>query len=323
MSTPARASAKPGRMRTRELGRSGIHLSEVSLGTWGFAGAYGPLADDVQRAIVEEALTAGITTFDAAPLWGDGAVERLLGEALAGHDDVQRITRGGARFEDDRVVKGFGTDALRADLEGSLERLAVDRVDVWLLHDPPEHVLREDALHDALATFAQEGLFRVWGVSTTDADVGRMAIARGAKALCVPHNLFARDLVAELATELEVAGCGLLARSPLLHGLLAGRWTEYRQFGEEDHRRERWSTRTLGIRVRQTNTLRFLVRGEVSTMAAAALRYVLAEDAVTTCLVGARRPVQARDAARIVGEPPYLPEGDLERLTSVLASMGA
>lgn len=307
----------------RELGRTGIHLSEISLGTWGFAGAYGPLEDEVQRAVVDEALEAGITTFDAAPLWGDGAVERLLGDALADAESVQRITRGGARWVDERVDKSFTPEALRADLEGSLERLRTSRVDVWLLHDPPEHVLREDALHEALEAFAGEELFGAWGVSTTDADVARMAMARGAKALCVPHNLFARDLVAELATELGVAGCGLIARSPLLHGLLAGRWTEYRQFGEEDHRRERWSPRTLGIRVRQTNTLRFLVRGEVSTMAAAALRYVLAEEAVSTCVVGARRPVQARDAARMVGEPPYLPEADLDRLASVLASMGA
>ncbi|MEM1413486.1 MAG: aldo/keto reductase [Myxococcota bacterium] len=308
-------------MRTRELGQTGITLSEISLGTWGFGGAYGPLGEDAQRQIVEEATSAGITTFDVAPLWGRGAVESLLGDALSGQD-VRWITRGGAAWDDDHVVHRFDEPSLRRDLEGSLERLKTVRVDVWLLHEPTEEALRDDALKKALETFGSESLFGAWGVSTSSADVARMALAMGAQVLCLPYSLLTRTLLDDLAPELSVAGCGVLARSPLLHGLLAGRWTEYRQFGEEDHRRARWTPRSLSVRVRQTNTLRFLVKGEVPSMGAAALRFVLTNAAVTSCVVGARRPVQARDLVRLAGEPPYLPEADLQRLDTVLTTLG-
>ncbi|HJK94913.1 MAG TPA: aldo/keto reductase [Polyangiaceae bacterium LLY-WYZ-15_(1-7)] len=311
-------------MHTRELGKTGVRLSEVALGTWGLSGAYGGVSESVAKSTVEAAREAGVTTFDAAPLWGEGKAEALLGEALEGQrDEVQLVTRAGAVWEDDRVRHRFEPDALRADLEASLERLKTDHLDVWLLHEPPEDALLKDELFALCEELKEAETIRAWGVSTAGVDEARLALSKGADALCMPYNLLTADDLQDLEHEIQHAGAGVLARSPLFHGLLSGRWTEYRQFAEDDHRRARWTSKALTIRVRQVNRLRFLVHDDVRSLSTAALRFVLASPVVTSCLLGARRPVQISAAKDLAGEPPYLPDEDLARLPQVLAEAGA
>jgi aryl-alcohol dehydrogenase-like predicted oxidoreductase len=121
----------------------------------------------------------------------------------------------------------------------------------------------------------------------------------------------------DLETELSTAKVGVLARSPLLHGLLSGRWTEYRQFADDDHRRARWTNKALTIRVREVNPLRFLVKDDVRSMTSASLRFVLANPAVSCALLGARRPVQITNANELAGTAPYLPPEDLARVAEL------
>ncbi|MBX3251277.1 MAG: aldo/keto reductase [Myxococcales bacterium] len=114
-------------------------------------------------------------------------------------------------------------------------------------------------------------------------------------------------------------GAGLLVRSPLLHGLLTGRWTEYRQFADDDHRRSRWTTKALTLRVRQVNQLRFLVDGDVRSLTSAALRFVLANPRVGCAFLGARRPVQISPAPGLAGDPPYLDPTALAKVADLVA----
>ncbi len=290
------------------------------MGTWGLAGAYGPVTPELARETLEAAFEAGVTAVDVAPLWGD--TEALAGDVI-GDREIRVITRGGALLEDGVVHHRFDADSLRADVDRSRERLGRDVLDVWLLHDPPEEAL--GGSDDPLATAAKlvaDGAVRHWGVSTTQQEVAERALAAGAKAICIPHHLFASDLFADLQESLEDAGAGVLARSPLCHGLLTGRWTEYRRFAEDDHRRQRWSPQALAIRVRQVAQIRFLVKEQVRSLTAAALRFALDSSVVTTAIVGARRPAQVRDLGSLVGDPPYMDHADAMRLQQVLAAAG-
>ncbi|MEZ4250749.1 MAG: aldo/keto reductase [Polyangiales bacterium] len=306
-------------LRKRALGATGLEVSEIGLGTWGLGGAYGALAESVGRATIEAALEAGVTTFDCAPLWGRGAVESWVGEVVKDkRDQVQLVTRGGAIWDDEGVHHRFTSEALRADCEGSLKRLQTDRIDVFLLHDPAEEMLYRDDTVPTVKALKSEGKVRAWGVSTTDVSVARMALSRGAEVLCLPYNLIWSGLVHELETELSLSKVGLLARSPLMHGLLSGRWTEYRQFADDDHRRARWTHKALTVRVREVNPLRFLVKDEVRSMTSAAMRYVLASSAVSCALLGARRPVQIANVVDLAGTAPYLPPEDLERVAQLV-----
>lgn len=337
-------------MHKRKLGHTDLELSEIALGTWGLSGAYGYMDDTVSRSTIQTALESGITTFDTSPLWGEGKVETLLGEELEKkRDEVQLITRGGAAWNDEAVEHRFDRESLESDLEASLERLKTKHVDVWLLHDPPSEVLKvsneekptngsapfsaqassmrlepeKPEAVQACEAFKQEGRIKYWGVTTTHAETAKLALEHGAQAICMPYNLLHSDELHDLETQISAAGAGVLARSPLFHGLLAGRWTEYRQFGDTDHRKARWTRNALMVRVRQVNQLRYLVHDDVTNLATAAVRFVLASQTVTSCILGARRPMQIRTAKAMAGEPPYLPEEDLLRLGQILSVVGA
>ena len=303
-------------MEKRALGKTGIEVSSISLGTWGLSGGYGPVTDQLFRDTLKAAREAEISTIDVAPLWGK--TEEVVGEYFDGAcDEVEFITRAGVVEVDDEVQSRFDVESLRKDCEQSLKRLRTERIDVWLLHHPTEEDLRKDELYELTEDLKKEGKIRAWGISARSPAHARIALKRDCEVLCLRHNLLRRDELTDLNAEIERTGCGVLVCSPLHHGLLTGRWTEYRQFPPTDHRKGRWTSRSLGIRVRQVNKLRFLIRDGVPNMTAASLRYALHSKNVSSVLLGARRPVQITNLQHHLGDA--LPAGDVKRVADVLA----
>jgi aryl-alcohol dehydrogenase-like predicted oxidoreductase len=308
-------------MHTRSLGRTDLRLGEITLGTWGLAEqSYGPVTPERFDEVLNAALDAGITSFDVAPLWGDGESERRVGRALReASGETTVITRAGARRMGGKLARGFSAKELVADCESSLERLQREQIDLLLLHNPGEAVLREEGWREAIETLEQDGMIRAWGVSVGDVDEARMAIAAGAQAICMSVSLLERRGLEDLGAELAQAGCGVLARSPLAYGMLAGQWAESRVFAADDHRARRWGFAAFGARLRQVNTMRFLVGPRHPDLATAALRYVLGQPYVTTAIVGARTAMQVASAAQAADGPPYLEDDDLARLAKLSA----
>jgi aryl-alcohol dehydrogenase-like predicted oxidoreductase len=312
-------------MLRRRLGSSQLELSEVALGTWGLAsGAYGPVTEAQFERTLDAALDAGVTTLDMAPLWGDGRSEAVVGRRCKDRrDELEYVTRAGATREDGALVQSYEDKALEGQLDESLKRLKTDRVDLWLMHNLPEGAWAEGDVPALTERLTKAGKIRAWGASVATAAEARMALDAGARALCLPYNLLASDTLEDVADEVRAAGAGVLASSPLAYGLLSGRWSVARYFPVGDHRRDRWSRPAFEARVRHVETLRFLVRGEVSNMASAAIRYVLTNPLVTSAVVGAKAPHQATAAAEAAsGGAPYLPEEDVSRVTQVLAAAG-
>jgi len=309
-------------MDTRPLGKTDVRLSEVTLGTWGLAsGAYAPTEQKHVERLVARAIDVGVRAFDMAPLWGDGHGEVVVGQ-VAGprRADVRYITRGGIVSADGDLRRRYDPAALERDLEGSLERLDTDHIDVWLLHDPPEAVLRRDDWRERVESWKKAGKILAWGATVGDQDRARMVLAAGADAICMVYNLLESDDVHDLASELAVSGAGVLARSPLAYGLLSGTWHEEMRFPGFDHRARRWSPAELRARVRRVNQLRFLVHGDVTSLAAAAIRYVLSNGLVASAIAGPRTVSQLEELARAADGPPFLPELDLTRLGTVARS---
>ena len=312
------------KVQRRKLGKTDMDFSEVALGLWALTGASGPISDSIIKETLEAALSAGINVFDMAPLWGAGSSETLVGETFKDRrDEVRYVTRAGVVWENDNIFKRFDLESLEADCTASLKRLDTDWIDLWLLHEPPEEVALDEEVHALAKRLKAEGMIRAFGVSTANIDVARAAIGLGVDAICLPVNMLHADDLNDLEADIQDSGCGVLARSPLCHGLLTGRWTEYRRFAEDDHRATRWTSGALKTRVRTVNKLRYMVHDEVENLATAALRFVLGQKGVTSTVLGARRPAQIEDAARMAGKPPYLPQEDLERLGQVLADAGA
>jgi aryl-alcohol dehydrogenase-like predicted oxidoreductase len=116
----------------------------------------------------------------------------------------------------------------------------------------------------------------------------------------------------------------VLARSVLAHGLLCGQWSETKVFRDGDHRAERWTVEQLRGRLKQLSALSSIVGGEVSTLRAAALRFVLQNPVVSSAVIGPRSRVQLDQLVREAGQgPEYLPPSSLARLKDQLARVGA
>jgi aryl-alcohol dehydrogenase-like predicted oxidoreductase len=296
----------------------------MALGTWGLSGdAYGPVDEREQERVVQRALEMGVSLIDTADAYGAGRMERLLGRALRERGDVVVVTKGGTDRSTSPARKRFDATYLRERVESSLRRLARDRVDVYLMHNPSEAVIEAGEAVDALLELKSEGKVGHWGVSTGDVATGRAALRRGAEVVELPYNLvYAADLH-RLAGEIMVRGAGVLARSTLAYGLLAGSWTKDKEFAEGDHRGERWTRAEIARRIEQLASVRFLVHGDVATMRAAAVRFVLANNIVSSAVLGPRSVEQLEDIVREVGMGPiYLRDEDLMRIPRALQAVG-
>jgi aryl-alcohol dehydrogenase-like predicted oxidoreductase len=115
----------------------------------------------------------------------------------------------------------------------------------------------------------------------------------------------------------------LLARSVLAHGLLCGQWTEQRTFPNADHRAERWTPDQLRGRIKQLSVVTGILGGEVMTLRAAALRFVLANPTVSSAVLGPRNRVQLDQLVREAGSgPEYLAPSKVQQVRDQLARMG-
>ncbi len=309
-------------MRKRQLGRCGLEVSELTLGTWGLSGeAYGPVPEGEAERVIDRAVSLGITLFDTADVYDRGQIERILGRRLpAGRTHV--VTKIGTNLEG-YADKQFDKQYLFMAFEKSQERLKRDCVDIVLLHNPSLATMKMDEPFELLNKLRDQAKIRAWGVSACTREVAEKAIERGCDVLEMAYNCFFFRDVRALSVKMRSEGVGLLARSVLSYGLLAGHWTAEREFYPPDHRADRWNPDELKKRVEQTGALRAVVGGQVPTMRSVALRFALENERVTSVVLGPRNVTQldqlVRDAGRM---PPYLPRGVLARLENELAARG-
>lgn len=308
-------------MRTRAF-TPGRLVSELALGTWGLSGdAYGPVSEVVQDEVIARARAYGITLFETADVYGRGAMEKRLGKMFGADAEVLIVTKVGTDLDGVPTRKRFDAAYLREACQRSGERLERSKVDVLLLHNPSKQTLERAEATGALEELKAEGKVGAWGVSAGSGDVARAAIARGADVVELAFNIFAgSDLEGLNVSDRRVA---LLARSVLAHGLLCGQWTEQRTFPSTDHRAERWTPEQLRGRLKQLSVVTSVLGGDVMTLRAAALRFVLANTTVSSAVLGPRNRVQLDQLVREAGSgPEYLAASRVQQVKDQLARMG-
>ena len=310
-------------MRRRSLGKTGIEIPELCLGTWGLCGdGYGPVEEADQDQVIERALALGLKAFETSDAYAKGAMESRLGRLLEPHTDVVVITKVGTDRSVTPALKRFDAVYLQETTAKSSERLKRP-IDVLLLHNPSTIALTKQPTLDLLDKLVKDGVVRAWGVSAGNGEVGRIAIDRGAQVLELAYNAFHTqdfNAVSELAKE---KGVGILARSVLAHGLLCGQWPTTKVFGSGDHRRDRWTDDELKKRISQLSALRPSVTGSVTSLRAAALRYALSEEGISSVVIGPKSTLQLDQLVRDAGkEPPYLSTDAKLALDRRLANVG-
>ncbi len=289
-------------MRFRPLGRTGIDVAVVGLGTWQFGGEWG--RDFSQRdvdAILDAAADAGINLIDTAECYGDHLSERLIGDYLARHDRARWTvaTKFGHWYSGFRNRRDdFSVAGVREQLEASLTALRVDAIDLYQFHSGPDDAFGNDALWEMLHERQRAGVIRHLGASLnmrTERQSAEAA-ARGVEVLQVVHNRIDRRAETLHFPSAQRDGLGILARVPLASGLLSGKYHAGARFPANDVR----SGTAPDVMAKRLAEVERIARTEVPAgvpMAQWAIAWCLANPLVSAVIPGCKSVEQVRTNA--------------------------
>ena len=287
-------------MQHRTLGNTGIRVSEIGFGGWAIGGTadasgaplgWGRTNDDDSLAAIRRARDLGVNFFDTADSYGFGRSESLLGIVLSRkRQDVVIATKVGVmRNADATLRKDFTKQHIFAAIDGSLRRLRTDYVDLYQAHNPTIDQLRREEIQEAMERLQEIGKIRYWGVSVSTNEEGVEIINRGwGHALQVLYNVLNQSPATELFPLAKEKGYGIIARVPLASGLLTGKFRIDTTFPADDVRQNFLTPKRLEEALQRVDEVKSIVGGGARSLADAALEFVLANDAVSTTIPGAR-----------------------------------
>jgi aryl-alcohol dehydrogenase-like predicted oxidoreductase len=312
----------------RRLGRSGLKVSEISLGSWLTYGGYVPKERAV--AVIDKALELGINFIDTANVYMRGEAEIVVGEALRRHrrESYVLATKVRGPMGDGPNDVGLSRKHIKEQCEASLRRLGLEYVDVYYCHyydpeTPLEETLRamDDLVREGKALYVGVSNFSAAQIAEAAAITDRFGL-RPIVANQPLYNLFARDIEAEVVPLCEAKGIGQVVYSPLAQGVLAGKYkgadgappAGSRAADESGRQAVRSWLNARNVRIAEA--LRKLAQELGATPAQLALAWALRLPNVSSVIVGASAPEQLEENAQASGL--RLPPEALERLEAVV-----
>src|SRR5256714_7878026 len=225
-------------MQKRKLGKRGLEVSALGLGCMGMSQSSGvPPDKQAMISLIRTAVERGITFFDTAEIYGPFTNEELVGEALAPlRAQVVIATKFGIKIENGQQVQDSRPERIRQSVEGSLQRLRTDVIDLYYQHRVDPTVPIEDVAGTVKDLIAQ-GKVKHFGMS--EAGVGTIRRAHAVQPLTAvqsEYSLWWRRPEAELLPTLEQLGIGFVPFSPLGKGFLTGTIDEKTTFVKSDFR---------------------------------------------------------------------------------------
>jgi aryl-alcohol dehydrogenase-like predicted oxidoreductase len=285
-------------MRSRRFGRLGWQVSEIGHGMWGMAGWTGS-DDATSLQALFRSVALGCNFFDTAWIYGQGRSERLLGELVRAHPDqrlytASKIPPRNGKFPPPRGIpldEAFPPDHIRASLERTLTNLGLPCLDLAQLHVWDDGWAGDERWQRALDDARREGLIRGIGLSLNrwEPTNGLRALRTGViDAVQVVYNVFDQNPEDELFPLCRALDVAVIARVPFDEGTLTGGLTTETRWPEGDWRNVYFAGDKLGASVARAERLRPHVPPGMS-MPELALRFVLANDAVSTVIPGMRK----------------------------------
>lgn len=312
-------------MKYRNLGSTGIQVSEVGFGGWPAGGAmhgaggvplgWSDVTDDGVLDALRCARSEGINFFDTSDIYGHGRSESLIGLATHRHrEDVVISTKVGlARTAADQIEKNFSKRHILHAIDGSLHRLRTDYVDLYQLHNPPLEVLESEEPQEAMEMLQTAGKIRFWGISVMHPGDALEIIRRGwGYSVQVLFNILNQRAAEELLPLAREKGYGVVARVPLASGLLSGKYHLSTRFPANDVRQNFLTPRRLAEALERVDEVKSIVGPSSDTLTEAALRFVLSWDAISSTIPGAKSRAQVQVNAAASGSP--LPREVLDKL---------
>jgi aryl-alcohol dehydrogenase-like predicted oxidoreductase len=323
---------------TRPLGSSGLDITPVGFGAWAIGGGdwsfgWGPQDDTASLAAMRRALELGVNWIDTAAVYGLGHSEELVGRLLRElpRDDRPFVfTKGGLIWDEQNRMKEprrvLKPESIRTEVEASLRRLGVERIDLYQFHWPDETGTPVEDSWETMSRLVEEGKVHAAGVSNFDVDLlARCEAIRHVDSLQPPFSLVRRE-----AGEHDIPWCathhtGIICYSPMQSGILTESFSASRvaAFAADDWRRgsAEFQDPKLGRNLALRDALRPIARRYHTTVSAVAIAWVLAWPGVTGAIVGARSAEQVDGwiGAATLG----LTAADLDTIATAIARTGA
>jgi aryl-alcohol dehydrogenase-like predicted oxidoreductase len=323
---------------TVALGRTDMRITRVGFGAWaigggGWAFAWGDQDDSESIAAMTHAVRSGVNWIDTAAVYGLGHSEELVGRVLKALPAGERpyvFTKCGLIWDDqDRtaVAKRVGRAAsIRGEIERSLTRLGVERIDLYQVHWPAEDGTPIEDYWQTLLDLKREGKARAVGLSNHKVDLLERAERLGhVDTLQPPFSPIRRDVAAAELPWCDAHGTGVIVYSPMQSGLLTGTFTEARAAalpaGDWRSRSPEFQRPKLQANLALADAMRPIAARHNSSVGAVAIAWTLAVRGVTGAIVGARSPQQVDgwiNAATLTLTP-----GELAEIATAITTTGA
>jgi aryl-alcohol dehydrogenase-like predicted oxidoreductase len=309
-------------MKKRALGRSNLTVSAIGLGCMGMSQAYGVRNDDESMATIARALDLGVTFFDTADVYGNGANERLVGRGLgARRNSIVLATKCGlAPGGDGRPIAVNGSAAhIRAACDASLERLGTDVIDLYYLHRVDPQVPIEDSV-GAMSDLVRAGKVRHIGLSeAAPATIRRAATVHPITALQSEYSLWFREPEATALPVCRELGIAFVPFSPIGRGFLSGTVTDAGTLPADDMRRRvpRFQGDHLARNLELLRSLESMASARHCTPAQLSLAWLLAQGPDIVPIPGTKRRVYLEE--NVAAADIELSREDVEELSRVFA----
>ncbi|MFU8793178.1 MAG: aldo/keto reductase [Acholeplasmataceae bacterium] len=302
-------------MKTRILGKTGVAVSEIALGTWQLGSVWGmPFDHEVAINTLKTAVKEGINCFDTADVYQGGLSEKTIGSFNQSQkQQAFVITKAGRRLNPHKK-EGYNETNIRQFIDDSRANIGVDALDMVLLHCPPTDVYYMPEVFNLLDQLKTEGKIKHYGVSVERIEEGLKALDYdGVAAIEIIFNMFRLRPYEYFFKRAQEKNVGIIVRVPLASGLLTGKYHEKTEFNPNDHRTfnregqafdkgETFSGVDYHLGLKAVNQLKQLF--ETDDLAPYALRWILMFEAVSVVIPGASRPEQVVSNAKAAEMPP-------------------
>jgi aryl-alcohol dehydrogenase-like predicted oxidoreductase len=322
-------------LKYRTLGKSGIKVSEIGFGAWtlGLDWWGKKIEDDEAKRMLKKAHDVGINYFESGDIYGRGKSERLIGEVFSGmRNDVVISTKYGYDIYSNEQIghkelpQKFTQEFTEFALQKSLERLQTDYVDVYGLHNPKIHTIRDNAVFDILDRKIKEGKIKSYQVALGPAigwaQEGIEAMEkRNVTAVQTVYNILEQNPGNQLIESAEKHNVGILVRVPDASGILTGKVNADTKVNEKDHRSVRsgdWIKESL----KKVDQLMPIAKRNGLNITELAIKFILSQHAVSSVLptiVDEKEIVMFSEMA----DGKYLSSSDVNEITALFSQWPA
>jgi myo-inositol catabolism protein IolS len=271
-------------MQYRELGNTGVQVSEIILGAWQFGQAnWADIKDDDSVAAIHAALDAGINMIDTAVGYGRGYSEEIVGKAVAGRRDKVLLAS----------KIGASPDGIRTGIDACLQRMGIDCIDLYQVHYPSPRIPIADTI-GAMEEIRQAGKVRFIGVSNFSLQQMQEAVATATIHTCQPpYSVLWRQIDDDVLPFCREHGIAVIPYSPLAQGLLTGKFRSRQDIPDDIRAQNKLFAEGIFEQCLEVlDIMEAVASAHGKTLAQTAIAWALQTPGITAPIVGARNPGQ-------------------------------